>query len=129
MALADLVVVMNEGRIEQQGAPREVFNRPRTAFVARFIGGHNVIAMGATTLAVRADRLHVSRLAGSNGVAVTATVTGVEFQGAFVHTSLLADDGTELVAMAPEHTLDRDPLEAGVRVGVSWDADGAHALA
>ena len=129
MALADLVVVMNEGRIEQQGTPREVFNRPRTAFVARFIGGHNVIAMGGTTLAVRADRLHVTRLAGSNGVAVTATVTGVEYQGAFVQTSLVADDGTELVAVAPEHALDRDPLETGVRVGVSWDADGAHALA
>ena len=127
MALADLVVVMNEGRIEQLGTPREVFNRPRTAFVARFIGGHNVIALGATTLAVRADRLRVTRLAGSNGVA--ATVTGVEYQGAFVQTSLVADDGTELVAVAPEHALDRDPLETGARVGVSWDADGAHALA
>ena len=129
MALADLVVVMNEGRIEQQGTPREVFNRPRTAFVARFIGGHNVIAMGGATLAVRADRLRLSRLAGSNGFAVTAKVTGVEYQGAFVQTSLVADDGTELVAVAPEHALDRDPLETGLRVGVSWDADGAHALA
>jgi putative spermidine/putrescine transport system ATP-binding protein len=129
MALADLVVVMNEGRIEQQGTPREVFNRPRTAFVARFIGGHNVIAMGATTLAVRADGLRVSRLAGSNGVAVTATVTGVEYQGAWVQTSLVADDGTELVAVAPEHELDRDRLETGLRVGVSWDPSSAHALA
>ncbi len=44
MALADLVVVMNGGQIEQAGTPREVFNAPRTAFVAQFIGGHNVIA-------------------------------------------------------------------------------------
>ena len=44
MALADLVVVMNHGRIEQQGAPREIYNRPTTEFVARFIGGHNVIS-------------------------------------------------------------------------------------
>ena len=43
MALADLVVVMDRGRIEQVGAPREVFNQPATAFVARFIGGHNVL--------------------------------------------------------------------------------------
>ena len=49
MALADLVVVMNGGRIEQQGTPREVFNRPRTEFVARFIGGHNVVAVGGTS--------------------------------------------------------------------------------
>src|SRR5262249_24830580 len=46
MALADLVVVMHEGRIEQQGSPRDVFRHPRTEFVARFLGGHNVIAIG-----------------------------------------------------------------------------------
>lgn len=44
MALADLVVIMNEGRIEQAGQARAVFNRPRTPFVARFIGGHNVLS-------------------------------------------------------------------------------------
>jgi putative spermidine/putrescine transport system ATP-binding protein len=44
LALADLVVLMDRGRIVQSGPPREVFSRPRTAFVARFIGGHNVIS-------------------------------------------------------------------------------------
>jgi putative spermidine/putrescine transport system ATP-binding protein len=44
MALADLIVVMNDGQIEQAGAPRDVFNRPTTPFVARFIGGHNVLS-------------------------------------------------------------------------------------
>ena len=44
MALADLVVVMSDGQIEQFGAPRDVYNRPKTAFVARFIGGHNVLS-------------------------------------------------------------------------------------
>ncbi|MGI9433229.1 MAG: ABC transporter ATP-binding protein [Geminicoccaceae bacterium] len=44
MALADLVVVMNDGEIEQTGAPREVYNQPKTSFVARFIGGHNVLS-------------------------------------------------------------------------------------
>ena len=44
MALADLIVVMNDGRIEQAAPPREVFERPATAFVARFMGDHNVIS-------------------------------------------------------------------------------------
>ena len=44
MALADLVVVMNSGLIEQAGTPHEVFNAPATEFVARFMGGHNIIA-------------------------------------------------------------------------------------
>ena len=64
MALADLVVVMNAGRIEQQGRPHDVFNAPRTEFVARFIGGHNVIpAGGGSLVAVRADKTQLSRSA------------------------------------------------------------------
>ena len=43
MALADLMVVMDDGHIRQAGPPREVFERPASAFVARFIGGHNVL--------------------------------------------------------------------------------------
>lgn len=43
MALADLVVVMDAGRIEQAGTPRAIYNKPETLFVARFIGGHNVV--------------------------------------------------------------------------------------
>ncbi|WP_292556044.1 ABC transporter ATP-binding protein, partial [Mesorhizobium sp.] len=44
MALADLIVVMNNGRIEQAAPPRTVFERPATAFVARFMGDHNVVS-------------------------------------------------------------------------------------
>ena len=44
MALADLVVVMQSGRIEQADHPREVFNTPANSFVAKFIGGHNVLS-------------------------------------------------------------------------------------
>ena len=44
LALADLVVVMDRGRIAQTGSPQhDVYAAPRNAFVARFIGGHNVL--------------------------------------------------------------------------------------
>ncbi len=130
MALADLVVVMNEGRIEQYGSPREVFHRPRTEFVARFIGGHNIISVNDGRIAVRADRLRLCRLAAADAACgpVTATVTAVEYQGVLVQTSLVATDGTALLAVAPESLFDRDPLEPGARVAVSWDADGVHPL-
>jgi putative spermidine/putrescine transport system ATP-binding protein len=128
MALADLVVVMNGGRIEQQGTPREVFRHPRTEFVARFIGGHNVVAVRGTLLAVRADRLRLSPWSEAAG-GLAATVTDVEYQGAIVQTSLTATDGSELVAVASEDAFDRDPLKPGARVTVAWDAEDAHALA
>ena len=40
MALADLILVMNDGIVEQYGTPMEIFNKPRNEFVANFIGGH-----------------------------------------------------------------------------------------
>jgi iron(III) transport system ATP-binding protein len=43
MTTADLIVVMSEGRIEQAGTPEEIYERPRSEFVARFIGGTNIL--------------------------------------------------------------------------------------
>ena len=55
MALADLMVVMESGHIRQAGTPREMFEQPASAFIARFIGGHNVLPRDGG-IAVRADR-------------------------------------------------------------------------
>ncbi|AEG92679.1 ABC transporter ATP-binding protein [Ramlibacter tataouinensis] len=43
MTAADLIVVMNQGVIEQAGSPEDIYQRPRTEFVARFIGGTNIL--------------------------------------------------------------------------------------
>ena len=43
MTTADLIAVMNAGKIEQAGSPEEIYDRPRSEFVARFIGSSNVI--------------------------------------------------------------------------------------
>lgn len=43
MTTADLIAVMNRGRIEQLGTPTEIYDRPKSAFVARFIGGSNIL--------------------------------------------------------------------------------------
>jgi iron(III) transport system ATP-binding protein len=43
MTTADVIAVMNAGRIEQAGTPEEIYNRPRSEFVARFIGSSNVV--------------------------------------------------------------------------------------
>ncbi len=42
MTTADVIVVMNQGRVEQAGSPEDIYQQPRTEFVARFIGGTNV---------------------------------------------------------------------------------------
>ena len=122
MALADLVVLMNGGRIEQQGTPREIFNHPRTEFTARFIGGHNVIAIGGETFAVRNDRLALKRVGETfDGPAVAGTVTEVEYQGTYVMVAIAADDGTEISAQLAESQFDAGNYSVGERVSATWN--------
>ncbi|WP_293856393.1 ABC transporter ATP-binding protein [uncultured Alsobacter sp.] len=125
MALADLVVVMNQGLIEQAGSPREVFNRPRTAFVARFIGGHNVIETSAGPIAVRADRIRLSR---SEGGHLRARVRDVEYQGTYVQVGLESPAARELTAQVGEAAFDAAPLNPGDEVAVSWGEADIHRL-
>ena len=133
MALSDLVVVMNAGRIEQAADPRTVFERPATAFVARFIGGHNVIDLADGPVAVRADRMRLGAAAGAG--ARDARVVAVEYQGTSVHVGLDADgitrppDGpASLTAVLSDAEFAAHPLALGDRVPVGWDAAAAHRL-
>jgi iron(III) transport system ATP-binding protein len=55
MSTADMIVVMNRGRIEQAGTPQDIYERPASEFVARFIGGTNILKgrrLDATHVAV-----------------------------------------------------------------------------
>ena len=126
MALADMVVVMNDGRIEQVGSPREVFNAPKTIFVAKFMGGHNVVPEGGRSYAVRADRI---RLASSGEPGSAATVTDVEYQGMTVHVAMTREDGTDLLATLAESDFDRAPVAVGDTVAATWQPTDRHELA
>ena len=139
MALADLVVVMNQGRIEQAGSAREVFEKPRTEFVARFIGAHNVIPTPAGKVAVRSDRL---QLGAPEDGGLPVTVSAVEYQGNTVQVHLLAegaksaDDGADdsvdrsaWIAALADSAFHAKPLEPGQRVGMRWPEAEAHPLA
>lgn len=128
MALADLVVVMNAGRIEQKGSPREVFNAPRTEFVARFIGGHNVIPMDQGTVAVRADRMALSRGNGATNARLRATVRAVEYRGTHVEVSLESSGASDLSALLTDAVYDADPLRPGDAVSVNWADNEIHHL-
>ncbi|HMG50712.1 MAG TPA: ABC transporter ATP-binding protein [Inquilinus sp.] len=126
MALADLAVVMNGGRIEQAGPPQELFARPATEFVARFIGGHNVVRLGGALATLRADRLRLSKVngAGLPDGSVEAVVQGVEYQGATVHVAFGCDLAPDMLAWLPEAAFFADPVAPGDRIAVAWaDAD------
>ncbi|WP_201838140.1 ABC transporter ATP-binding protein [Microvirga zambiensis] len=128
LALSDLVVLMNAGRIEQKGSAEDLFSRPRTAFVARFIGAHNVIDLGDRAIAVRTDRTKLTR----NGLAHTtsreATVSTVEYAGTGFAIQLVDDRGSELAALVSEQDFRTAPMAEGERVFASWAPVDAHIL-
>lgn len=95
MALADTMVLMNEGRIVQVGSLHEVYNRPASEFVARFMGGHNLIDTPAGRVGVRTDQMQVlpgDALAGQHEPTMQAVVTDVEYQGTYVLLGLRKPD-------------------------------------
>ena len=119
MALADVMVVMNHGVIEQAGAPREIFDTPRTEFVARFMGGHNVIPTPAGPIAVRTDRVRLAREAGVSPEGLAATVQAAEYQGNHVHLAL-ESEADKLTALLGDADYDLDPMRPGDLVRVTW---------
>ena len=129
MALANIVVLMNGGRIEQQGSPRDIFNHPRSEFTARFIGGHNVIAVGEESFAVRDDRLLLRKPDEAvDGPSISGTVSGVEYQGTYVRVAIAADGGADMSAQLTESEFDAADYAVGERVVVTWNPQQASPL-
>jgi len=147
MSMADQVILLRDGRVEQDAPPAEIYARPASVFAARFIGtppmnilslddarGGAVIAGSAgpvvlpgrgagLSLGVRPEDIrlasHGGRLASDGGL--SATVTAVEYLGADSILSCAA--GTQTLAVrAPG----RVELLPGAAVHLSWSKDAVH---
>ncbi len=81
MTTADRIVVMNGGRIEQAGTPEEVYERPRSEFVARFIGGTNILR-GRTLDAAHVDVAGFTLRCGQGELAAGDAAVSVRFHDA-----------------------------------------------
>jgi iron(III) transport system ATP-binding protein len=130
MTASDLIAVMNSGRVEQLGTPEEIYLRPRTEFVARFIGGSNILrgrnvaggrvqfagvalrcdgsglalaAGGETAVSIRQHdiRLSTARPAPPSENVVPATVIRQVFLGGSRDYMVEASDCTQLRVIAP----------------------------
>jgi sn-glycerol 3-phosphate transport system ATP-binding protein len=134
MTMADQIILMNAGRIEQAAKPAEIYERPASVFAARFVGTPpmNVLAPEAVTapgahavsngrnpkdllLGVRPENI---RLAESG---VPAEVESVEYLGA---ETLI--EATIAGASVLARLNGRPPCRAGDRVHLTWEAEAAH---
>ena len=156
MALADLIVVMNDGKIEQAATPREVFEKPATAFVARFMGDHNVIsgtiiehsdtgttislnenaftAMGSAPsgdgtadIAVRTDRVRIADNA-PYGAGFFGTIANVEYLGSTVKLNASGPGIEEFTVILNDKDFFAKPVKVGDQVPLAWDAADAVVL-
>jgi putative spermidine/putrescine transport system ATP-binding protein len=127
MALADLMVVMDQGRIRQAGTPRDIFERPATVFIARFIGGHNVLMTPRGAIAVRADRCRIGQA--DSGPQVSGRVAAVEYQGPVVRVALETQSGEQAAVLVPDETFFARPVRPGDTATLSWSEADAHQVA
>ena len=116
--MSDRIAVMRDGLFEQLGTPNEIYDRPKTAFVARFVGSANILTLGGKCLAVRSEALELQR--GEPGY-LTGVIREKTFAGGMLRITVDTKECGELVAS--RHGID-SPLMPGDTVGLTW-ADGA----
>jgi sn-glycerol 3-phosphate transport system ATP-binding protein len=127
MTMADQVILLRDGRIEQDGTPEELYNVPATAFTARFVGTPpmNVVSLPGHTkagqlLGVRPEDIWIDD-GKKNPAGVDAVVEGVEYLGADSIVSCRA--GTESVTVRLQRAAH---LAIGTPVKLSWKPEATH---
>lgn len=127
LSMADRIAVFNEGRIMQTGTPEEIYRRPKTRFVADFVGSSNVLSPQLTGRlagvaewsSLRPEDIRLGSEAGHE-----ATVTGTSFLGSA--TRLTLDVGGEKISvLLPSGA--RVPAQ-GESVRFSWNSDALHLM-
>ena len=128
MEVADRIVVMNQGRIEQIGTPAEIYDQPATPFVMSFVGAVNVLpgngplAAAASNSSIQGDHaagqlfirphdldLHLSPQPDS----VPAILRRITHMGREIQAELTLENGEQVIAQLPRERIDYSNLKSG----------------
>ncbi|WP_334074016.1 MULTISPECIES: ABC transporter ATP-binding protein [Paenibacillus] len=120
MMLSDRIVIMNGGKVEQIGTPREIYAKPTTLFSATFVGENNIFSQDGRLFAVRPEKLVAIR--GTEGAKRTGEVLDVLYLGSIHKLIVQLDDEPMTVSIAFDFTDDR-PWNVGEKVGVAWNTE------
>jgi len=125
LSMADRVAVFNDGKIVQAGTPHEIYNRPRTRFVADFVGSSNVIAPAAMkALGGEARwtslRPEAIRIVSEGGI--QATVRSTSFLGA--STKLFVE--TAVTALTVSLPAGQPAPQSGEGIRIAWSPSDPH---
>ncbi|RRJ88225.1 ABC transporter ATP-binding protein [Gulosibacter macacae] len=135
LTLSDRVAVFNNGKIEQVGTAREVYEHPQTDFVARFLGLSNLIpaeTVGASgaTVSIRPERVRLltpDATVGDHEHALPGTVAEIVYTGPATRYVVDTDNGMRMIASVQNahHPEQDELLQRGERVLAVWTADHA----
>ena len=130
LSLSDRLAVLHRGRLEQVGTPRQLYDHPRSAVVASFLGAANLLpeGPGGRLRLLRPERLRLSAnppAAGERGL--KARVRELAFQGATVEVRLCGADDLPLIAI-DTHAALADDLSIGAELWCRWDPADTHLL-
>jgi putative spermidine/putrescine transport system ATP-binding protein len=143
MVLADRIGVMRAGAIEQLGTPADIYHRPSTAFVARFVGAMNLVpakvlaaagiatpfAAPNTTLAIRPERLALTAKSAAlpqGDIHLDGTVKSVAQVGPMLRYSVYTSCGTLEAACLAQR--DVQPITVGDSVVLNCRSTDIHLL-
>ena len=128
LSMADRVAVFNEGRIEQIDTPQALYNQPKTAFVARFVGSANVLfsslfSKNTNEIAIRPEYIKLGEKVPEKHVGLPVTVLATLYQGAYTRVDCKANDSTYLSAHIASTDAMVANLKAGQQVYAYWLAE------
>ena len=135
LSMADRVAIFNDGKIQQLGAPDEVYERPVSRFVADFVGSSNIVApeiaarLGGARAwtSVRPEKIIAidpAEAAPAGFASFDGTVEAFHYQGA--QTRITVEAEGQRITAAPSATARR--FNPGERVRLCWDRRAMHAM-
>ncbi|MEB3172099.1 MAG: ABC transporter ATP-binding protein [Synechococcaceae cyanobacterium] len=130
LSLSDRLAVLHEGRLEQVGTPRQLYDCPRSAVVATFLGAANLLpdATGAGLRLLRPERLRLRSSAPREGErGLRARVRELVFQGATVEVRLRTERDQALVAIDTAAAVPNN-LRVGSEFWCCWNPADSHLL-
>jgi len=128
LTMSDRLAVFNEGRIEQVGAPAEVYEHPQTEFVAGFVGVSNVVERDGRRITIRPEKIRMNDEHAGEGE--PGTVREVVYVGMVTRFVVDLDAGGQLVVVRQNlETSSQEALaEQGKRVRLSWRPEHTYEL-
>jgi putative spermidine/putrescine transport system ATP-binding protein len=131
LSMADRVAIFNDGRLVQVDTPRDIYERPETRFVARFVGSSNVLDPDFSAkhggsrrwTSLRPESIRVTDGA-ADGHGVEGSVVSVQYQGATTRMTVDAEGIPLSVVLQTSARL----LGQGDKVRLTWAPEALHAL-